>query len=75
MSMDYNQKLQEEIQQIPPEYLPELVDLVHTFSEKVNAKRSGQRGRVADLYKGQIRMSEDFDEPLDEAFWLGDGEI
>jgi antitoxin (DNA-binding transcriptional repressor) of toxin-antitoxin stability system len=34
------------------------------FSEK------GQR-RVADLNKGEIWMSDDFDEPLPDEFWMG----
>jgi antitoxin (DNA-binding transcriptional repressor) of toxin-antitoxin stability system len=29
------------------------------------------RPRTAGLHRGAARMSEDFDEPLPEAFWLG----
>lgn len=28
--------------------------------------------RMAGLSKGSIRASDDFDEPLDDAFWLGE---
>ena len=32
----------------------------------------GSKPRVAGLNQGQSVMSDDFDEPLDDAFWLGE---
>ncbi len=37
-----------------------------------SAATQGQRPRVAGLHKGAIWISDDFDEPLDDAFWLGE---
>lgn len=34
-------------------------------------KASRSSGRIAGLHAGQGWISEDFDEPLGEAFWLG----
>ena len=31
-----------------------------------------KKKRVAGLNRGQIKMHEDFDEPLPEAFWMGE---
>ncbi|HFB66706.1 MAG TPA: type II toxin-antitoxin system prevent-host-death family antitoxin [Aeromonadales bacterium] len=28
--------------------------------------------RVAGLHQGEVHMSEDFDEPLDESYWMGE---
>jgi hypothetical protein len=36
------------------------------------AALSGKKQRVFGQYQGRIRMSEDFDEPLPDAFWLGE---
>ena len=38
MSEDYNQQLIEEIQQVPEEYLPALLNIVHSFRESVSLK-------------------------------------
>lgn len=32
-----------------------------------------KKQRIAGLHRGQIWMSDDFDEPLPDEFWLGNG--
>ena len=64
------------------ERLPELVSLALEGNEVIISE--GDRpvarlvpfsevapGRVADLNKGEIWMSDDFDEPLPDEFWTG----
>jgi len=64
------------------ERLPELVSLALEGNEVIISEGdrpvarlvpfsgTGQR-RVADLNKGEIWMSDDFDEPLPDEFWVG----
>jgi hypothetical protein len=37
-ALSYDQKLQEEISQVPDEYLPALLNIVHAFREGVSLK-------------------------------------
>jgi antitoxin (DNA-binding transcriptional repressor) of toxin-antitoxin stability system len=64
------------------ERLPELVSLALEGNEVIISEGdrpvarlvpfSGTgRGRVADLNKGEIWMSDDFDDPLPDEFWMG----
>ena len=63
--------------------LPDLFNLVNQGDDVVITDASGARvrliadtlvskPRVADLHKGKIHMRDDFDEPLDDSFLLGD---
>ena len=38
MSTNYNEQLQEEIKNVPEEYLPALLNIVHSFRESVSLK-------------------------------------
>ena len=38
MAMNYSEKLEEEIRHVPTEYLPALLNIVHTFRESVSLK-------------------------------------
>jgi antitoxin (DNA-binding transcriptional repressor) of toxin-antitoxin stability system len=64
--------------------LPDLVVLVNTGVEVVLTRDSAPVAclipmkaspghRVAGLHPGTIHTSEDFDEPLPDAFWTGEG--
>lgn len=47
MNTTYIEKIQQEIKQMPPEYLPALFNIIHTFRESVqlnNAAQSFQQG-------------------------------
>lgn len=39
---------------------------------KLVAEEPAAREGLFGLYEGQIRISDDFDDPLPESFWLGD---
>jgi antitoxin (DNA-binding transcriptional repressor) of toxin-antitoxin stability system len=67
--------------------LPELIALVEEGNEVIIAKGKKPLAKLAPLaqprkdgikvprlfgqYKGQVRLSDDFDAPLPEKFWLG----
>ena len=61
-----------------PEKLDSLEDWLEQFLyfvEKIKSqeeKASDLQSRVAGLHRGNVWMSEDFNEPLPEEFWLGD---
>ena len=38
MSMNYSERLEEEIRNVPKEYLPALLNIVHSFRESVSLK-------------------------------------
>ena len=47
MNAAYLEKIEQEIKQMPPEYLPALFNIIHTFRESVQlntAKQSFQQG-------------------------------
>ncbi len=64
-------------------HLGELIDKANAGDEVILAKggepvakivalpRPSKEKRVFGEYRGRIRMSEDFDEPLPDDFWLG----
>ncbi len=41
------------------------------FARLVPIAKKSAKSRIAGLHKGAIWMSEDFDEPLPDSFWLG----
>lgn len=64
-------------------HLSELIESANAGDEVILAKggepvaklvalpRANKEKRVFGEYRGRIRMSEDFDEPLPDDFWLG----
>ena len=57
-----------------PEYAQnELIDFAEFLLEKHQQQLSAtvQLPRKAGLHVGMVKIAEDFDEPLDEDFWLG----
>ena len=62
---------------LSPEQRQQVFDFViflsnrQAFTLNRQPQASGQR-RIFGQYQGRISMSEDFDEPLPESFWLGE---
>ncbi|NJR18528.1 MAG: DUF2281 domain-containing protein [Calothrix sp. CSU_2_0] len=66
------------LQNLAPEQQQQVLDFVEFLAQKYNQLQETQeisQKRIPDLNKGQISMSNDFDEPLPDEFWLGKGEI
>lgn len=61
--------LMDKIQSLPIEQQQMLLEFVEFLDQKYGET---QQQRVLGLHQGQIWMSEDFNEPLSEEFWLGE---
>jgi hypothetical protein len=63
-----------ELTSAPEPLLLKVLDFIQ--STKVNSttlvSNSSDSPRVADLHQGQIWMSDDFNEPLPDEFWIGE---
>lgn len=61
------------VMQLSYEQRQMLIDILskRQSADELTAKLMPAEQRVAGLHSGQIRMSEDFDEPLPEEFWTG----
>ena len=59
------------IDQLPTDLQKEVYDFAAFLLEKKHQQPRTEKPRVMDLHKGQVWMSEDFDEPLPDEFWLG----
>ena len=62
-----------ELNPMPEPLLAEVLSFIRATKNK-SVQLSQQLGfqRVAGLHEGQIWMSDDFNEPLPDEFWLGD---
>jgi hypothetical protein len=69
------QMLLPKLQALPPEQLQQVLDFVDFLTQRYghSATDSTQpkSPRVLGLYEGKGWMSEDFDSPLPDEFWLG----
>jgi len=61
------QQLVHDVEVLPPELQKQVVDFV-SFLKK---QQVGIRKRTIGEYKGKIHISDDFDAPLGDNFWLG----
>ena len=67
------QSLVERLAQLPEPLQNRLAQHFLQAVEEVETQMAQQpRQRIAGLGKGTIVIAEDFDEPLPEAFWLGE---
>jgi hypothetical protein len=62
-----------ELNSLPEPLLAEVLSFIRAAKNK-SIQSSQQLGfqRVAGLHEGQIWLSDDFNEPLPDEFWLGD---
>ena len=64
-----------ELESIPDTLLSEVLSLVRSIKqqqqESTVAINSKPRQRIPNLEQGKIVMSDDFNEPLPDSFWLG----
>lgn len=62
-----------ELDLVPETLLAEVLSFIRSIQNK-SARSSEQLNfqRVAGLHDGQIWMSDDFNDPLPDEFWLGD---
>jgi hypothetical protein len=58
------------IDQLPAELREEVFDYASYLLERKATRPQG--ARQANLHRGAVHMSDDFDVPLSEQFWLGE---
>ncbi len=60
--------LEQKIKQIPEQYFAEVVNFLDLLQYKIRAQQAEEKKpkRQLGLLKGQIWMSDDFDEPLED---------
>ncbi|BAZ15222.1 hypothetical protein NIES4071_70940 [Calothrix sp. NIES-4071] len=63
------------LQTLAPEQQKQVFDFIDFLAQRYPQSQEAPQQRVPDLNKGQIIMSDDFDDPLPDEFWLGEGEI
>ncbi|MDQ7016132.1 MAG: hypothetical protein Q9N68_07130 [Gammaproteobacteria bacterium] len=63
---------------LPPQVQARQARVVVMYDEPVEVKEAKADGKIGrrqfGQFLGQVQMSEDFDAPLSEAFWLGEQE-
>ena len=59
------------IEQLPADLKQEVHDFAAFLLEKRGKQQRSKKPRIMDLHKGQFWMSDDFDDPLPDEFWLG----
>lgn len=64
-----------ELDSAPEPLLAAVLDFIQSAKAKTIQVSTGNNSpRIAGLHHGEIWMSEDFNEPLPDEFWLGDDE-
>ena len=59
---------------LDPVELEEGQEVIITVVPKKDIGRIAQGGRIPNLHPGAFQMSDDFDDPLPDSFWLGEDE-
>ncbi len=67
---DYAELVSEKIKILPLDKQQEVLDFVDFLIER--SQKKSQRKRIPNLAQGKIWMSDDFNEPLSDSFWLGE---
>ncbi|OKH39657.1 hypothetical protein NIES2119_05145 [[Phormidium ambiguum] IAM M-71] len=60
------------LQTLPPEQQQQVADFVEFLAQKYSHTPQQKSGRVLGLHKDMGWMSEDFNAPLADEFWLGE---
>ncbi len=66
--MNLEETLLEEVRSLTPEQQQEVLD----FASFLKSRSSSPLQRIPGLNKGAFSMTEDFDAPLPDQFWLGE---
>ena len=63
------------LQELPEEQQQQVLDFIEFLEQKYVLNSDKSKQRVLGLHEGQIWISDDFNEPLPDEFWLGEGKI
>ena len=73
--LDTTSEIVTKLQTLAPEQQQQVLDFVEFLAQKYVIPQEVPKQRVMDLFKGQIWMSDDFNDPLPDEFWMGEGVI
>jgi hypothetical protein len=69
--ISYSSLIATKLENLPVDKQQQVLDFVEFLAQKSTLDRKDIK-RVPDLHQGKICMSDDFNEPLDDSFWLGE---
>ncbi|MBN3960597.1 DUF2281 domain-containing protein [Nostoc sp. NMS8] len=72
--LDSTSKLIAKLQTLAPEQQQEVLDFVEFLVQKYAQPQQPPQKRVLGLNQGKIWISDDFNDPLPDEFWLGESE-
>ncbi len=70
-SYNYQDLIATKLKTLPIEKQQQVLDFVEFLAQK-STLESQKLKRIPDIYQGKISMSDDFNEPLEDSFWLGE---
>ena len=70
-SYNYPDLIVTKLKTLPLDKQQQVLDFVEFLAQKSISEQQSIK-RVPDLHQGKISMSDDFNEPLDDSFWLGE---
>jgi mRNA-degrading endonuclease RelE of RelBE toxin-antitoxin system len=73
--VDITSELIAKFQTLAPEQQQQVLDFVEFLAQKYAQTPKPPEKRVFDLHKGEIWMSDDFNDPLPDEWWIGEGEV
>jgi hypothetical protein len=69
-----SKQLHDLVERLPPDVQEQLYDYAQFLLERKTRTSPPRKERVANLHPGAAVMSDDFDAPLPDRFWLGEDE-
>jgi hypothetical protein len=73
--VDTSAELIAKFQTLGPEQQQQVLDFVEFLGQKYTQPEKAPQKRILGLNQGEILMSDDFNDPLPDEFWMGEGEI
>lgn len=68
---EYPDLIINKLKNLPVDKQQQVLDFVEFLAQKSASEQQNIK-RVPDIHKGKIWISDDFNEPLDDSFWLGE---
>ena len=70
-SYNYPDLIASKLKNLPVDKQQQVLYFVEFLTQKMTTEQQNIK-RVPDLHQGKISMNDDFNEPLDDSFWLGE---
>jgi mRNA-degrading endonuclease RelE of RelBE toxin-antitoxin system len=77
--LDTTSQVVAKLQTLAPEQQQQVLDFVEFLTHKyvipLEVPQEVEQKRIPDLNRGEVWMSDDFNDPLPDEFWMGEGVI